>query len=284
MSFEHRFAKSSNGVRIHFLQGGVGEEGLVLLHGWPGYWKDWEKVMPALAEVANLVVMDLRGFGLSDKPTSPEKYTLADYAADVSAVLEEAGLAKAVLCGFDVGSSTSAYFARAYPEKVRKLILLNPSYPGLGKKRLQQEYAHENWYQFFHLLDLAEKLVGYNRDTVKIYLSHFYRHWSYNPEAFSEQDIDEYVDMFYQNGLRGGFNWYRARVKTRYGDWLGGPVTVPTTILWSDHDPVFPLEWSSDAINYFPNSELIIVKECGHFIPREVPEQLIEIIKKVLKS
>jgi hypothetical protein len=43
---------------------------LILLHGWPGFWKDWERVVEPLSSSAMLVLQDLRGFGLSDKPES----------------------------------------------------------------------------------------------------------------------------------------------------------------------------------------------------------------------
>jgi pimeloyl-ACP methyl ester carboxylesterase len=47
---------------------------LILLHGWPGFWKDWERVVEPLSSSAMLVLPDLRGFGLSDKPESVEEY------------------------------------------------------------------------------------------------------------------------------------------------------------------------------------------------------------------
>jgi uncharacterized cupredoxin-like copper-binding protein len=45
-----------------------------------------------------------------------------------------------------------------------------------------------------------------------------------------------------------------------------------------DRDPIFPLEWSEGAKAYFPNSELRVLKECGHFIPRERPHQTINVL------
>jgi pimeloyl-ACP methyl ester carboxylesterase len=270
-------------VRLHALVSGEGKA-LILLHGWPGFWKDWERVLEPLSSSAMLVLPDLRGFGLSDKPGSVEDYSLDKYAGDLEALMEAMGLRKAVIGGFDVGAIVSAYFARHRPELVEGLVLMNPSYPGLGAKRLQLEQAKESWYQYFHLLEMAERLVGYNRDTVKIYLSHYFRHWSYVEDAFTEDDIEVYVDIFYRLGaLRGGFNWYRSRITTRYGDWLGGPVPHRTLIVWSDRDPIFPLEWSEGAKAYFPTSELRVLKECGHFIPRERPQELAALISDFLK-
>jgi len=266
-------------LSIHVVIGGQGQV-IVLLHGWPGFWKDWEKVMPLLIDGFKVIVPDLRGFGLSSRPNSPSEYTLDHYARDVLEVLDELGIGEAIFCGFDIGSTVSAYFARRYRDRVSGLILLNPSYPGLGMKRLELKYAVESWYQYFHLLELAERLVGYNRDTVKIYLSHFYRHWAFRQEAFTEEDIEEYVDIFYMYGLRGGFNWYRARMATRYGDWLGGPLDVKCLILWSDRDPVFPLEWSDGVLKYFPNARLEVIKDCGHFVPREAPHELEQHIRR----
>ncbi len=270
-------------VRLHAVVSGTGEA-LILLHGWPGFWRDWEKVVEPLSASAMLVLPDLRGFGFSDKPDRIEDYSLDRYAGDLEALMGAMGLSKAVIGGFDVGAIVSAYFARHRPELVKGLVLLNPSYPGLGAKRLQLEQAKESWYQYFHLLDLAERLVGYNRETVKIYLSHFYRHWSYVKDAFTEDDIEAYVDVFHRLGaLRGGFNWYRSRIATRYGNWLGGPVQHRTLIVWSDRDPIFPLEWSEGAREHFPNSELRVLRECGHFIPRERPRELADLISDFLK-
>ncbi|MEM0440417.1 MAG: alpha/beta hydrolase [Candidatus Caldarchaeum sp.] len=280
--FEEVFVRSFDGCRLRLFVAGNGSKYVVFLHGWPGFWKDWEKVMPLLVNDCKMVVPDLRGFGLSDKPETPDRYTLDDYAGDVLSILSTLNIDRVVLSGFDVGSSVAAYFAKNHPNKVSKLILINPSYPSLGRKRLELEHAAENWYQFFHVLDLAEKLVGYNRDTVKIYLTHFYRHWSYRQDAFTEKDIEEYVDIYYKHGLKGGFNWYRARMKTRYGDWLKGPVTTLGVIVWSDRDPIFPLEWSHGAKDYFPNSELVTIRECGHFVPREAPSELASIIREHL--
>jgi len=60
-------------VRLHAVVSGAGKA-LILLHGWPGFWKDWERVAEPLSSSAMLVLPDPRGFGLSDKPESVEEY------------------------------------------------------------------------------------------------------------------------------------------------------------------------------------------------------------------
>jgi pimeloyl-ACP methyl ester carboxylesterase len=280
VALEERWIKSAE-VNLRFMLGGRGEV-LFLLHGWPGFWKDWEKLIPHLITDFRLVAPDLRGFGLSDKPRSPEAYTLDHYSEDIAALMDGLGLRTAFLAGFDVGAIVAAYFASRKRDQVKGLVLMNPSYPGLGKKRLELPYASENWYQLFHLTELAEDLVGYNRETVKIYLSYFYNRWSFRKTAFSEQDIEEYVDTYFRQGLWGGFNWYRARFKTRYSYWLKDRLDVKTLIIWSDKDPVFPLEWSEGVKEFFPNAMLTYIKNCGHFIPREAPEETADLIRRFL--
>ena len=279
---EERWIKTGE-VNLHLLTGGEGDA-LFLLHGWPGFWKDWEKIIPYLVTDFRLVVPDLRGFGLSDKPRSPDAYTLDHYSEDIGSLMDGLGLKTAFLAGFDVGSTVAAYFASKNRGRVSGLVLMNPSYPGLGKKRLEPAYAAENWYQLFHLTELAEVLVGYSRETVKIYLSHFYNRWSFRKTAFTEQDVEEYVDTYFKHGLWGGFNWYRARFKTRYSDWLKDRLDVKTLIIWSDKDPIFPLEWSKGVEEFFPNSSLVYIKDCGHFIPREAPEETADLIKLFLSK
>ncbi|MFZ8858140.1 MAG: alpha/beta fold hydrolase [Candidatus Caldarchaeales archaeon] len=59
-------------VRLHALVSGEGKV-LILLHGWPGFWKDWERVVEPLSSSAMLVLQDLKGFGLFDRPESVEE-------------------------------------------------------------------------------------------------------------------------------------------------------------------------------------------------------------------
>ena len=59
----------ANGVRFHVVIGGKGRP-LLLVHGWPQTWYQWRLVMPALTQNFEVIAVDQRGIGLSDKPES----------------------------------------------------------------------------------------------------------------------------------------------------------------------------------------------------------------------
>src|SRR6266516_468909 len=94
-----------DGFRLAYDQVGSGPP-VVLLHGWPGDRTDYRRVVPLLAERAEVVVPDLRGFGESDKHDLPplEAYTRDAQARSVLALIEELGLDRPVIAGYDVGS------------------------------------------------------------------------------------------------------------------------------------------------------------------------------------
>ena len=86
-------------VRLHAVVAGTGRA-LILLHGWPGFWRDWERVVGPLSSSTMLVLPDLRDFGFSDKPERVEDYSLDKYAGDLEALMEALGLKRAVIAGF----------------------------------------------------------------------------------------------------------------------------------------------------------------------------------------
>src|ERR1044072_2978166 len=55
------------GMSLHAVIGGSGPP-LLLLHGWPENWYAWRMLMPALARDFEVIAVDQRGMGLSDKP------------------------------------------------------------------------------------------------------------------------------------------------------------------------------------------------------------------------
>jgi hypothetical protein len=72
----HGHVAGSGEVMLHYVRLGVGDP-VLLLHGWPGFWYDWRRVLEPLSGFADVIAPDFRGFGESDKPDLPpaEGYT-----------------------------------------------------------------------------------------------------------------------------------------------------------------------------------------------------------------
>ena len=94
-----------DGFRLAYDRHGAGDP-VVLLHGWPGDRTDYDAVVPELADHADVIVPDLRGFGASDKHPAPpaDAYSATAQARSVLGLLDELGLHAPVLAGYDIGS------------------------------------------------------------------------------------------------------------------------------------------------------------------------------------
>src|SRR5215210_4062367 len=97
---------------------------VVLLHGWPGSRADHRAVVPLLRDHADVVVPDLRGFGGSDRHDAPpaDAYSADAQAASVLGLIDELGLERPVLAGYDVGSRVAQAVVRIRPGAVRGLV------------------------------------------------------------------------------------------------------------------------------------------------------------------
>src|SRR5947209_17511560 len=95
----------AGGTAIEFEVTGEGRP-VVLLHGFPDSGRLWRNQVPALAAAGfQVIVPDLRGYGLSDKPEDVDSYSLAALAGDVMAVLSDAGAERAHVVGHDWGAA-----------------------------------------------------------------------------------------------------------------------------------------------------------------------------------
>lgn len=272
--FNHHHVKVGD-LSIHYVRAGNGRP-VILLHGWPGFWFDWHLNIPALAGRFDVIAPDLRGFGYSDKPdVAPEQgYTDAAHASDVLGLVEALKLGVVDIVAYDIGAMVAQCFALRYPQTLRRLVLFDPPYPGIGMRWLEPAHMQETWYQSFHQLQLAEDLVGSSRRATEIYLRHFLSHWSCDKNLFSDEEVAHYVEAFSQPGaLRGGFNNYRA-FRRAGGVSLtpGWKIEHPTLVLWGDSDPIIPIAWSDNLKDYFNNLTFRRLDRCGHFCQREAPE------------
>ncbi len=56
-------------------------------------------------------------------------------------------------------------------------------------------------------------------------------------------------------------------------------VAVPTTVLWPQHDPLFPRAWSDRLDEFYADVDLRLVDGIGHFVPLEAPDLVAEAIR-----
>jgi len=117
----------SNGVKIRYVTAGEGEP-VVLIHGWMGDSSMWgrdqsgnTKLDTSRASGFQLIALDCRGHGKSDKPHDPEKYG-AEMAADVVRLLDHLKIRKAHLLGYSMGAFIAGKVAATHPERVLSVV------------------------------------------------------------------------------------------------------------------------------------------------------------------
>jgi pimeloyl-ACP methyl ester carboxylesterase len=285
-----RLSDVVDGFRLAYddqpVEGPGGREAVVLLHGWPGDRHDFRRVVPLLAGRCRVVVPDLRGFGETQGPceADPTEYAAAGQARSVLALIERLSLGSVVLAGYDVGSRVAQALAAARPDLVRALVL-SPPLPGAGTRVLSPAAQSEFWYQAFHQLRLVEQLLDGSRDAVRAYLAHFWSHWSGPDFVPDGAELDRLAAGYARPGaFVASINWYRAgsgmvaRSVAERPPTPSDRLVTPTTVLWPEHDPLFPRAWSDRVGDYFADIDVRAVDGVGHFTPLEAAPDFAEAI------
>lgn len=279
-----------DGFELAYDRTGSGD-GVVLIHGWPGDHMDYRRVTELLGD-CTVVAPDLRGFGQSDKhaETPADAYSAGAQARSVVGLIDELGLRPAVLAGYDIGSRVAQTIARAFPDRVRALVV-SPPLPGAGDRVLGPDAQREFWYQAFHQLRLVEEIIDGRVEAVRAYLEHFWSHWSGPSLVPRADDLDRLAALY---GAPGAFTasigWYRAGAGTVARSLEEVPperderILVPTTVLWPELDPLFPPAWADRLDEFFANATLIPLPGVGHFVPLEAPDELAAAIRAALAA
>lgn len=272
----------ANGVRLHVARRGRGRP-LLLLHGWPEFWRTWEPLMERLSDRFDLLAPDFRGFGESEKPDPgpSDRATAAVHAADLLALLDALGLDRVGVVAHDVGASVTQVLARRAPERLAGLALFDCPYPGIGPRWAAPDHLKEIWYQSFHQTPVAAAVVGASREACSAYIGHFLSHWAAgNPEgAFDAAAVEAWTENFMRPGnLQGGFNWYIGAAEERLRVIRGEspalpPIAVPTLVRWGALDPILRVAWADRLGETFADLDVAPFEGVGHFPHREAPDR-----------
>lgn len=268
-------------LRIRYWDEGRGRP-ILMLHGWPESCLTFRKNVPTLAARYRVIAPDIRGFGRTRRLDGhlDEKIDPEIVVVDLVTLLDRLGVHEPVgIVSHDVGSNVAQHLARTRPETVRDLFFFNCSYAGIGKRWSEPEQLLVMWYQFFHQEPWVSKLVGYSRETCRIYLTEMIRKWTASRDAFDQDDIDDFVDdQMHAGGLDGGLAWYRGLLPLRLRMMKEGALPLPviqqrTHFHWGRHDPILRQGWTDTLGDYFADFSLSFADTAAHFVHYEAAEE-----------
>jgi pimeloyl-ACP methyl ester carboxylesterase len=280
-TFTHRMV-GSYGHRLHCVIGGSGDP-VLLVPGWPQTWYAWRRVMPLLARRFSVVAVDPPGLGESDKPI--EGYDTGSVAARLKELTTALGWDRFHFVGHDIGCWIGYPFAATFPEAVRRLVLIDATVPGVVSSdayAFAPERINRNWHFFFNALpDLPEALVvGRER----AFLSWLFQSKSANPAAIDNAALDEYVRCYSAPGAwRAGVAYYRALFEDIAQNRAHASKRIKTPILAIGGDAGLGEMMEQMMRTVADNVTGRVIRNCGHYVPEEVPELLSEILFEFLK-
>ena len=278
---EERFVEI-NGIKLHTVIIGSGEP-LMLLHGFPDFWYGWRDIILGLKDKYRLIVPDMRGYNLSDKPEGIENYTLEILVDDIKRLSEALNLGKFSLAGHDWGGPVAWGFAEKYPESLNKLILCNGPHlvvmrKALGKSKSQQKAS--SYILEFIKPNSEKKLMDNDFQFLKMVVFGMVK----KKNAISEFDKEKYIEAWSQPGaINAGLNYYRATFESlsKTDDWTG-IINVPTLVIHGMKDIALTPKILEGLSDYVKDLKIVRVENASHWVMVDEPELVISNIKEFL--
>jgi haloacetate dehalogenase len=290
--FKHEQIKTS-GATINVVYGGKGSP-VLFLHGIPETHVLWRKVAPMLAQNYTLVIADLRGYGDSSKPPGGADhlgYSKRAMAQDQVELMEHLGFRQFALVGHDRGGRVAHRLALDHPDRLTKLVILDivPTY------RCYQDVNKEFATIFFHWFLLVQP-PPFPETMLENSAELFFKTVLFRlggeepragiPEWVGQPAYSEYLRCFRDPAaIRALCEDYRAAASIDLAHDaadLNKKIECPLLVLWSEKGPFHRmydvLQTWRDRANQASGKAL----PAGHFLPEQVPEQLIGELKPFL--
>lgn len=261
----------ARGLTFDVYEGGP-EQGvpMLLLHGFPQDHREWDLMLPRLhAAGLRTYALDQRGYSAGARPAAVAEYQLGEPVADAVAVLDALGIDAAHVVGHDWGAQVGWLLAAEHPDRVLTLTAISVPHPRALADALRRHLSQRLRFAYMLLLrsGIAERLLLARKGAALRSMM-----------APIGARAGGYAAAMREPGrLTGALNWYRA---LDLGQLAGtGVITVPTTHVWSDQDPVVG-RTAADATAAWVSADyrLVALRRIGHWVPEEAPQALAEAV------
>src|SRR5919112_1478758 len=261
-------------LRLHAVTGGDGPP-LLLVHGWPEDWYAWRLVMPELARDFEVIAVDQRGIGLTDRPRGG--YDAATLAGDLMALMDALGHRRFALAGHDTGFIIGYAAAADSPQRVARVALAEvpgpPSRTATPPMFVPEAINKKLWHIPFNRADtVAEHLVRGRED-----FFFGYEFANQGGPPLPRHVIRYYVRLLRcdPDALRGSFAFYRAWDATldqneeRRKRRLSMPVlAIGGAASWGAQPGLAMQALAHDV-------QSLVVPGAGHWVAEQAPQRLL---------
>ncbi|HEY5735991.1 MAG TPA: alpha/beta hydrolase [Nitrosopumilus sp.] len=249
---EEKFLKI-DGNKIRYLESGNSKKILVLLHGLGASAERWLNVLPYFSKNYRVIVPDLIGFGLSDKPQID--YTPELFSEFLEKFFAQTGIAHLNLIGSSLGGQIAANYTSTHTDEIEKLILVSPagsmqqSTPALDAYVMAALYPSEITAK--HAFELME---GSGEEVPREIIS-----------GFIERMQLPNAKLAFMSTVLGLKNSKPITTKL-------DSIRIPTLIIWGSVDPVIPIDYADSFISSIQDCRFFRMDGCGHTPYVQEPE------------
>jgi pimeloyl-ACP methyl ester carboxylesterase len=267
-----------NGIKISYLRRGSGKP-MVLLHGFGASTYSWRYIIEALGKDHEVFAIDLKGFGLSDKPCD-DRYSVKDQSDMVMAFIAHHHLKDVTVFGHSFGGGVALFSclegARSGENPISRMVLLDSA-------SLPQEFPYFISMLRTPVLDRISLSLVPDRVNVRMLLNEAFHDGSKITEEMVEV-YSGYLDLpgAHHSLIATARQIVPSEMETvirRYRE-----ISVPVLLVWGEEDDVIPLSVGQTLLTVIPGARLQTIKNCGHVPQEECPEETIRIIKEFLGS
>lgn len=261
-----------DGMEVHYKREGSGFP-IVLVHGTSSILQTWDSwTVELVKQNFEVIRMDLPAFGLTGS-NSKNDYSIPYYVSFIDSFVTSLGIDSFHLAGNSLGGLIVWEYAIDYPNKLGKLILLDPA----GIKRNADDditiFDKITKYKFVtnNLKNIGTKYL------VKKGLKDVY----VDDSKITAEKIKIYQTATLRKGNRDAFI-HRMDVVDQPRTDLLKDIKTPTLILWGKEDLLIDVKYAEEFRQNMPNASLIIYDEVGHVPMEEIPIQSVNDVVQFL--
>jgi len=267
---------------------GSGRRLALCLHGFPESNFSWRYQLPLLGDMGYKAwAPNLRGYGDSSRPLKVCEYAIDRLLEDIDGLIELSGCDDITLISHDWGGALAWVFALRQTKSLTKLVVMNCPHPTAFKLGMNFRQYLKSWYMYFFQIPLIPELFFGRNKAMPI--RRIFEKTSVNKGMFPSEVTEVYRKNASRPGaLRAMINYYRAlfrfppKLQTEQGS--SKNITVPTLLIWGEHDLALSKHLAVATDTYVDNLTLNFIPDGSHWIQQDCPEEVNRILSNFLEK